>query len=331
MTKLLILTESSPKIGLGHFTRCQSIAEAFLLHGWAANILLQTQNIKYNTEKNIIQLADWWHDLVSWQSQLEAADIVLLDSFCISEANLKTLFSIARKLVVIDDYPRREYTSGTVIDWTIGCEEYAYPHKYPNVVYLLGSQFCALRPPFWARKPRVFDSAKNIMVTFGGSDVQNLTDRVVDMMRNNFPEFYLHVVIGNKSFTRNTPHISDGRVIIYRSLDALGMKHVMDTCDIAISGGGQTLYELACCGLVPVVVELANNQHDDIVGFEKTGFAVMGGQWNDSNLFECISGKISELLNPRIREDRATRGYFAVDGQGAMRLANELITSMGYA
>ena len=97
-----------------------------------------------NTARSI----QWYDPSGDTVQKMENAHGVLIDSFLVSPAQIERIRTINSCLAIIDDYYRRRYESGVVIDWTIGAENFAYPSKVPGVIYLLGSDYCAIRPDF---------------------------------------------------------------------------------------------------------------------------------------------------------------------------------------
>ena len=51
------------------------------------------------------------------------------------------------------------------------------------------------------------------------------------------------------------------------------MSEVMKYCDIAITAGGSTMYELCACGVPMITYAFADNQLPGVEGFEKLGVA----------------------------------------------------------
>ena len=80
--------------------------------------------------------------------------------------------------VCIDDNMRIEYPKGVVINGGIGAENMGYPLK-DGVTYFLGIGYMPLRREFWdVPAKEIKKSIENIMVTFGGNDIRNLTKRI---------------------------------------------------------------------------------------------------------------------------------------------------------
>lgn len=255
-------------------------------------------------------------------------DLIVLDSYLADETLIDTLTTMNAHVAFIDDYVHRDYEKGLVMDWTVGSEIKAYPVKHDNVTYLLGSQYCVLREPFWKGNDRpVSEEVERLLVSFGGSDIRSMTIPAVTHIHRMYPAIEIHAVLGPGACNRTTqPLLQDNKVCWHSSLDAANIKLLMDSCDLAICGGGQTLYELASCGLPPLVIEFIENQREDICGFADIGFAEFIGRWNDKDIMERILQALDTLKSPVLRSKRARIGKQAIDGKGAMRVAQELLS-----
>jgi spore coat polysaccharide biosynthesis predicted glycosyltransferase SpsG len=135
----------------------------------------------------------------------------------------------------------------------------------------------------------------------------------------------LHAVVGGGvSCSDEYVRLADEGAHVHFNLNALAMRDLMDAADLAISGGGQTLYELACRGLPAVVVNLIDNQTEDIRGFSSRGFAVLACRWDAADLLDRVESGVREIWHGARREAVSAIGRSLVDGQGAFRLVAEV-------
>jgi UDP-2,4-diacetamido-2,4,6-trideoxy-beta-L-altropyranose hydrolase len=329
MRSFLVLTDAGKSIGYGHLIRCRSIAAAFAEKGYEVRIIVQGDAIELAANERSMN----WHEFGPViQEAVENADIVVVDSLIIGEAIVAKIQGLNSRTVVVDDYLHRPYDKGVIVDWTVGAETNAYPNVRNRQNYLLGARFCALRPEFSAIPNRVFNhEPERVLVTFGGSDVRKLSCPVVERIRSNFPEIEVGAVLGmNGSTSEDRDRLLASGARVHYGLNAAGMRDAMDAADLAISGGGQTLYELACRGLPPVVVQLVDNQTADIKGFSDKGFAAVAGSWQDVKLLDCIVGCIRDLWERSRREVTSAIGRGLVDGRGASRLVDEIERRFGF-
>ena len=320
---LLIFTDAGNEVGYGHLTRCRSIAAIFTQRGYKTRIAVQATNIQLNSNEELVQ----WHELGTATCEaIRNADIVLVDSIMASESHVESILTISSNAVIIDDFLHRSYSKGIIVDWTPGAENNPQLNQKPPVRYLVGSQYCALRPPFWTPRERTFPAQPaKILVTLGGSDIRLLTSPVVRHLLTNFPHVQVHAVVGGgMSDTKEYREFALMGVQVHNNLDATGMCDLMDAVDLAISGGGQTLYEIACRGLPSIAINLIDNQTADINNFSSSGFSCTAGKWDDPGLLDRIIDCVNSLWGIPERVRASTIGRSLVDGKGAVRLADEI-------
>ena len=238
----------------------------------------------------------------------------------------KTLSDLSRIPVYIDDTKRLDYPKGVVVNGTIYAEELNYPKKH-DITYLLGSKYIPIRKEFWNIPDKAInESLQTIMITFGGDDARNMTPRIITMLNGNYPELNKKVIIG-KAFT-NTEQIQafkDKTTEFIYYPDAEGMKKVMLESDIAISAAGQTLYELARLGVPTIAVAVADNQINNVRGWQKAGFIEYAGWWEDMLILENMKTSLEKLTNNNLRLDKYHIGKMFVDGKGAIRIIDEIM------
>jgi spore coat polysaccharide biosynthesis predicted glycosyltransferase SpsG len=99
--------------------------------------------------------------------------------------------------------------------------------------------------------------------------------------------------------------------------------------DLAVSAGGQTLYELASVGCPTVAVRIASNQDGQLSVFEEAGFLRIVGHGNLSNIVETICEVVKTLLgDSQTRVAMSAAGQRLIDGQGALRVAQRIVEGM---
>ena len=88
----------------------------------------------------------------------------------------------------------------------------------------------------------------------------------------------IHVVEGvysvNHEFLEKLSEEYDN-LIIHKNVQ--NMTELMVQCDIAISAGGFTLYELCACGVPTISVAFADNQLENVKRFDEEGLIIYAG------------------------------------------------------
>ncbi len=324
--KVFIITEGSKSIGFGHITRCTSLYQAFEENSIRPLFLI-------NGDETIRDLLkDMNYEIVNWIEKkrelfncIKNADVFVIDSYLADYGLYEKVSQSVKVPVCIDDNKRIDYPRGIVVNGTIYAEGLNYPQK-EGVTYLLGSRYIPIRKEFWdVPKKAIKENIDNIMITFGGDDMRNLTPKVLKLLNKNYPELYKKVVIGEgfKPIKQIESSRDDKTKLIYYP-DAEGMKKEMLEADVAISAGGQTLYELARVGVPTIAIAVADNQMNNVKGWLKAGFIEYAGWWEDKVLFNNISTKLELLKNYNLRNQKSLIGKKFIDGSGAFRIVQAI-------
>ena len=108
---------------------------------------------------------------------------------------------------------------------------------------------------------------------------------------------------------------------------AAKMKEIMFESDIAISAGGQTLYELARIGVPTIAVTVAENQLRNVQNWQKEGFVEQAGGWANEDLMEKIEQSIELLQDYTTRKNKKKAGNKLIDGSGSMEIVKRVLCS----
>ncbi len=301
--KIFIIAEGGKNIGLGHITRCTSIYQAFEEVGIQPQLIVNgDETVEEQLKDKNCKVFDWLNNQKTLFAIVRNADMAFIDSYLADYDLYEKISNVVGTAVYFDDDIRIEYPKGFVVNGAVFAEQMPYP-KRKGVTYLLGTQYTPVRQEFWdvPEKP-IRDNLEITMITFGGTDVCNLTPKVLKLLNSTYPELLKKVIIG-KDF-RNIIEIEkfeDNNTELIYYPDAAEMKKVMFESDVAISACGQTLYELARVGLPTIGVCVAQNQLQNIEGFRKLGFLQHIGFHNDKNLEEELNSSLTYLVAKCIR------------------------------
>lgn len=320
---VFILTEVGDKIGFGHLSRCISIYQSFQKRKIIPHIVL---NIKGNYDLNLNQKYidfDWINENNRLFKIINNSDVVIIDSYLAPISLYQKISSSVKIKAYIDDYQRLDYPEGIIINPSIFAEKLKYPKK-KNTDYLLGSKYIPLRREFWYVPKRIIGNhIKQILITFGGEDIKNMTPKILNSIIKLKTDIKIVVIIG-KGFNHNDQikKLENNRIKLIHDSSSEVIKSNMFESDLAISAGGQTLYELARCGIPTIAISTARNQENNIKGWLKAGFIEYAGWWEDRNLLINISNKIDILKDLKEREKRSAIAKRLIDGRGAERIVS---------
>ena len=325
---VFVLTEGGGKIGFGHITRCLALSQAFEKSGIVPKFIANGDSTIKDILRDRKYLAfNWLEEYKKVSDLLREADIAVIDSYLADLQKYRQISDVAKLSVYLDDNYRLDYPRGIVVNGSINAESLGY-QKSAGSEYLLGAKYTPLRKEFWDVPGKTIgDNVASIMVTFGGDDVRNMTPYVLRLLVEKYPGMSKHVVIGKGYF--NTDRIiaaADENTVLHYYPDAEDMRDIMLASDIAISAGGQTLFELARIGVPAIAVAVADNQMSSIKGWQRAGFVEYAGWWEDGMLLDNVRSALKQLeVNDR-RNKMSKTGRTLVDGKGAKRIVEYLVS-----
>src|SRR5882762_7525398 len=188
-----------------------------------------------------------------------------LDSYGFTPDDLAVFVAAGRPVAVFDDTANRELPVDLVINGGAGAR--ALPYRGgPRTRYLLGPSYLALRPEFAEAAPRtIHDDVRRALVTLGGADPGRLVAPLVRWAIAGLGAITLDVVAGplvdDVASVRAAVGAVAGPVVLHESPKHL--RDLMLAADLAVTGGGQTVYELAATGtpMVAIGVPVAANSY----------------------------------------------------------------------
>lgn len=161
---------------------------------------------------------------------------------------------------------------------------------------LEGPDYFCIRDEFLKTSPKPFsDRVRDVLVTFGGTDLPNSTRRVVDLILPPARERGIHisVVTGagycySDELREFLAGVSERDVTLSSATDAIS-RH-MARADLAFSSAGRTVFELAAMRVPGIII--ASNPREEIHTFarERNGMRFLGRQdtVRDSDIFEAF-------------------------------------------
>lgn len=340
---LYIRADGNPNIGTGHIMRCLSIADAVKKRGGAASFIVADNNMRELISKygyDIICLDSLWNNLdvetdtIHELIKTNSVEKLLIDSYYVTPTYLDEISNLTH-VIYIDDLNMFHYTCDMLINYNYYADESDYLVRYPSSKLLFGCRYAPLREEFQNLTQRVTEKeVLSVLVTVGGTDIFNIAYKIVKLAKacQEISHLTYHIVAG-----RFNQHIGaldclaidyDG-VIIHK--DVQSMSRLMLDCDIAVSAGGSTLYELCACGIPSVVFAMADNQLEAIRCFGND-YMINAGDFRE-NEEQCLGNAVSGVRHLAsgydLRREMSGKVQKLVDGSGAMRIAESIISISG--
>lgn len=321
------LTHGGPAIGLGHLARCLSLARALATDG-AHIVFLVGREARVTSA---VEAAGFDVLETDWERSETAAreavaglrpETLVVDSYAASSALLDSLRPLVGRLVAIDDIADRPLPVHTVVNGAAGAERLEYRGGLPGTVYLLGPRYALLDPAYATapeRKTRLL--VERVLVTLGGGSYPAALQKVMRAALS-LDAAAVDLVVGPFAGYEVPRAIESARVVVRRGVSML--RTLMLEADVAVSGAGMTLLELAATATPTVFLTLAPNESNSSA-FERAGAALPAGSPNAPDCGAAVALHLKRLAgDPALRESLGASARRLVDGQGALRVARAI-------
>lgn len=342
----IIRADGNAVIGAGHLMRCMTVAEElkrrgaqvlFLCadgqsasmaaeHGFESESLCDSFSGTGGRKEALQSELPAWERILKRRNCLQD-NVILADSYRITDIYLEGLKRFGR-VAMLDDMGQRRFPADLIINYNAPADPEVYRRLYEGSgsCVLTGSRYIPLRRQFGQSDYQVRSQVGRVLITTGGGDVNNIAGQILDRIYAAGKEFYLVVGRFNPCFEElNKIAESCNNVSVFHNVR--NMAELMAECDIAVTAGGTTVYELAAVGVPFICFSCAENQEALTEYVGRTGIAGAAGAYHrePERMFENLSRLFDSMVSHReIRErfSRAEQGM--VDGGGAERLANAL-------
>lgn len=340
MKKIAFRVDGGKEVGMGHVMRSLSLASAFpdehqiIFIVNDEDIKNYLQSRKINLEVVTIDNDEEINELRSLLRENEIS-ILITDSYNIDQQYLLAVKKEVDLLVSIHDFVPFPFPSDIVINGNVYAEKMEYESLNDNTEFLLGIKYLLMKNEFVDLSEReISKDVRKILITVGGGDPLNITPKIIKSMKYlakhafiNKDDIHFNVVIGpafsNKNEIVKVAKEVDLDITLHLNVHKMGA--LMLDCDLAVSAGGSTLYELAAAGTPAVAILQAENQIQGAKALENRGTIINLGLGDKVGIKE-ITRKVSKVINSfELRKKMSTIGQQLVDGRGADRCVQEIL------
>lgn len=269
---------------------------------------------------------------------------ILVDSYYVTEYYLSNLHKYTR-LAYMDDIDAFIYPVDLLVNYNIYAEKIDYFKRYNDAglgtEFLLGCSYVPLREEFCNIESKsiskIFKQEKagnkniKILVTSGGADICNITGSLLEKLKDKgwFNKTDFHVILGR--FHQYKREIYEKWIDcpnVYLHENVKYMSEYMSMCDVAVTAGGSTVYELCACGLPSVMYTVADNQLSIAHEFDSRGLVSWCGdaRYNIDICIENIIYSLQTLIKDyELLKRKSEKLQILVDGHGSERIAKKLL------
>lgn len=368
MPDIWIRTDGNEEIATGHLMRCLSIARAcaeqqkkvcFLVSDTQSETLLQ-ERFSYPLEFEIQCLHSDYQDMekelpalehiMHWSHSSsehflhEKGSWILVDSYYVTASYLEALKKWGH-VAYLDDLFLFSYPVDCIINYDI--PENEKPDCYNAAARcLLGTAYTPLRSQFQNVSYAVHQDIEHILISTGGIDPYQVAEKLLNRIIVKFHIKAASEPLSDSVLSVPTDykyHILTSRLnSCYDRLAALSNKYpnihihenlqdmagLMSQCDLAVSAGGTTLYELCAVGVPTISFAMTDNQLSAVQTFSASNIIPYAGdvRIDIDKVLDTICNFLDHRQMPypkRLEFSDRMRSF--VDGYGSARIAGALI------
>ena len=250
--------------------------------------------------------------------EVSASDVLVVDSYHLTPSFFAQAKAVSRCVCCFDDCGELPYPAAIIVNGNVYGEGIRYP-SLPGSRLLLGPRFAAMRRSFWDVPERpVRSRVERVLVALGGTKTAEGL-RMAAGLAAALPGVIVDVVVSGPDV--RTASAGEARVTC-----AAGdgeMVDLMLNADIAVTGGGAVMLELARCGVPTIAAVFSDNQVLNVSTWAEKGFAVA----TTDDVLTGPVGPLAEMIGCLDSDKRGRMGRVGrelVDGQGARRVVAEI-------
>jgi UDP-2,4-diacetamido-2,4,6-trideoxy-beta-L-altropyranose hydrolase len=323
---IVFLCAATATTGAGHLGRCLALAGVYRKAGWHIEFIVTGDAFAH------LLAPDYSWQVAANGQTIEVlgtiapngCDILVIDDYSKDEPFETACAALARRIVILDDQSGHRHRCDVLIDAAI-TDAAVYRGLVGNATRILAGPKYALIGSGIVRHRRAAVAARsdrkvsNILLSFGATDPEGLTPRVLDAIAEALPDrITLTVALSSRAPGIETIRaLSSDRI---RLVIDPNMGELISAADIAIGAAGVGAFERAALGLPGIIVTAAENQKGVARLLVEAGASLDGGN-ADQDLAARLVRQVDTLVNDaELRGAMASAAALLVDGRAADRI-----------
>lgn len=318
MSKVVFRVDGSKTLGLGHISRCLTLANYLKTRKIKSIFVIINKSIKDKIENQ-------GHDVIILQSK--SNEFIQLQKI-LKDVNYKYLIIDSKRKLCKDLEKLKKYTKIILIDNKTnlkidlaifpGPKKNNFVEKKSNIT---GIEYIIINSNF---KKRVLNLNKSILISAGASDKYNITKKLVSSFKKKKNKFHVIVILGK--FYQCTQEIkkiigNDERFELVVNVDNIAK--IMNRCSIGIVTFGITVYEAARVGLPIFIISHSNENSISSKEIDKIGCGEFIGKYNRLN-YKNVTDNILEKNKDKNYIVNMHKAGKQIDGKGVKRVADAI-------
>jgi len=333
-----IRVDGNSQIGMGHISRCLSIASAlkkknadfcFICSNNTPVKLMEELGYSVHViEKS--QYDSWSVDDEICFIKANSISVLLIDSYYVSNPLLNKLHSITR-IIYLDDLYRFDYDVDIILNYNIEANDELYKStEHLSRKCYLGARFFPLKESLrYSEKNNINRKVKNVLITTGATDPFQCLKTIMHAIDvEKYVDITFSVILGlfyDEQYCSNLMNLYYGVDNIVFLKWGQDMKKLYGRSDLVIAPGSTTIYEALSLGAPCISFQFADNQHSECISLDEMNIVPFIGDFSDNINAARIKSIFDAELTFSSREKRYRLFSGLFDGKGSDRIAEIII------
>jgi UDP-2,4-diacetamido-2,4,6-trideoxy-beta-L-altropyranose hydrolase len=338
---LLIRADGDTTMGTGHVMRCLALAQAWHEAGGPVTFAMaaSTPALQHRLESEGMHVRhiaaergspEDTRQTTALARQLDVAWIVA-DGYHFGAAFQAQLKAAGHRLLLVDDYGHSDhYSADLVLNQNIHADPAVYRNREPATRLLLGTDYTMLRREFWPWREwqrEIPSIARHVLITFGGSDPDNVTLLVLHALQQAaLTELAATVLVGGSNPHHATLQAAatDSPFPVSIQQNVTDMPGLLAEIDVAISAGSSMCWELAYMQVPILGISRAMQEEILLQASTQHGVSQNLGHYHTLHS-RSIAHTLHALVTDQAqRRTMAHNGRATIDGRGVTRILHTM-------
>lgn len=266
---ILFVVAGNNEIGMGHVYNTLSIANNILDH---RVIFLTTTG----SELAFSKIKESNYEVIKQKSQLILDDIIELSPDIIINDILDT------DIEYIQSLKNQNFKVINFEDIGEGaaCADLVINAMYPDTNFVknqyYGEKYFILRDEFYFTKTKKINSkVKKILLSFGGVDPNNYTERILKILERDFKQKFNITVVAGLGY-KFSERIKENYPNVNLKINIKNISEEMYNADVVFTSAGRTTFEVASIGVPCIVLCQNEREKTHLFASEENGFLNLG-------------------------------------------------------
>ena len=262
--KILFVLTGNSKNGLGHIYRALVLSYDILDHEL---VFLVDKDSALGYEKlnkfHFTSYIQKYDNILDDIKEINP-DIIINDRLDTDKEYMQSLRKIVDKIINFEDLGSGAKYADLVINAL-------YPEKEKLANHYFGYEYFCARDEFIISKEKEIKNVRNVLISFGGTDPNNLTLKVLNSIYEYCQQNKISITIILGLGYNNEEELARFKdITIHRNISNISDYFL--NSDIIFTSAGRTVYEIACIGTPTIVIPQNKRETTHLFADKNTGF-----------------------------------------------------------